>query len=117
MEWVSHTKNQYFLFVAMEDEVRSHLRCHGVHKTEGIKEKLMHSIMNNEEVLFHWEMVCANWEEEESRALFAMVVNLWVTMRGFVFASSWMELYKQRNKKSMQKSKGLRKKLQTGTEK
>ena len=82
MEWVSHTKNQYFLFVAMEDEVRSHLRCHGVHKTEGIKEKLMHSIMNNEEVLFHWEMVCANWEEEESRALFAMVVNLWVTMRG-----------------------------------
>ena len=105
----------YFLFLAME-EVRRHLRCHSAHKGEGIKEKLTHSIMMNEEILFHWEMVCANWEEEESRALFAMVVNLWVTMRGFAFASSWMELYKQTSKKSTQKSKGLRRKLQSGTE-
>ena len=82
-----------------------------------IKEKLTRSITTNEEVLFHWEMACANCEEEESKTLFAMVVDLWVTMRGFAYASSWMELYKQTSKKAVQKSKGLRRKLQGGTEK
>lgn len=68
----------YFLFIAMEEDVRRHQKCHGVHNTDGIKDKLTRSsIVTNEEVLFHCKRVCT------CRALLAVVVNLWVTMREF----------------------------------
>ena len=40
-----------------------------------------------------------------------MIVQHWITVRGFSFVSAFMEKYKQRNEKSTQKSKGLRKTL------
>ena len=40
-----------------------------------------------------------------------MIVNEWVTIRGFSFASNWIEKYKQANKIKTGKSKGLGKKL------
>ena len=43
--------------------------------------------------------------------LFEMIVDLWITIRGFAFASSWVEKYKMASKKSTQKTKGIRKKL------
>ena len=43
----------------------------------------------------------------------AMITELWVTVRGFSYAGAWMELYKQRVKKTLQRSKGLRKVLYT----
>ena len=31
------------------------------------------------------------WEPEESQVLFNMIVDLWVTIRGFSYTCSWME--------------------------
>ena len=42
-------------------------------------------------------------------ALLTLVVDMWVTIRGFSHASAWVEKYKVEQKKSTQKSKGLRK--------
>ena len=39
-----------------------------------------------------------------------MMVELYVTIRGFAFASSCIELYKVAHKKKLQKSKALRRK-------
>ncbi len=36
---------------------------------------------------------------------------MYLTVRGFSFASSCLELYKQQNRTQLQKSKGLRRKL------
>jgi len=36
-------------------------------------------------------------------------MELFVTIRGFSYASAWLEKYKQKNKKGTQKSKSLRK--------
>ena len=38
-----------------------------------------------------------------------MIVDLWVTMRGFSYASAWNEKYKQAKQKTTRKSKGVRK--------
>ena len=39
-------------------------------------------------VLFQWAMLTAEVEEDDAKAVFKMIVNLWITIRGFGFASS-----------------------------
>ena len=56
---------------------------------------------------FFWSIVSGEWEEEE-RTLFTMIIEMWITIRGFSFAKSFLEMYKQANKTSVQKSKGLK---------
>ena len=97
----------YQLFVAMELHIRRHLQPN---KSVNFLE-VQASILSNKDVLFYWSIVGSDWEEEESAALLPMVVNLWVTMRGFSNASAWVETYKAEHKKSVQKSKGVRKQL------
>ena len=103
----------YTLFHAMEEEVRNHLRKTPAHKiTDGFKQKLLSSIASNEDVLFYWSMLSADADEEDAQTLLKMVIELWVTIRGFAFASSWIELYKQASKKTIQRSKALRRNVQ-----
>ncbi len=56
-------------------------------------------------------MVSAEWDEEESKELLRHIVDHWIVVRGFSFVSGWLEKYKQRNKKHIQKAKGVRKQL------
>jgi len=58
-----------------------------------------------------WSLVSSEWEETTSDVLLEMIVNQYVKIRGFSFASAWLEEYKQSNKKTTQKSKGVRKQL------
>ena len=67
--------------------------------------------MTDEDVQFHWSMLAVNWDNEEADALLPMLAEQWVTVRGFSFTSGWMEKFKQTAKKSIQKSKGIRKQL------
>ena len=107
----SHVNNAtYCAFLAMELELRKHISLQSVHKVnDDFKKKVLKSIVENEDVLFHWTLVATDWEEEEATALLKLVADLFVTIRGFAFVSSWMELRKQETKKSTQKSKGVRK--------
>ena len=75
------------------------------------KEKVTESIVKDEDVLFNWLMISGEWESNEADILFKMIVNLWVTIRGFSFTSSWVEKYKITHRQSIQKSKGIRKQL------
>ena len=45
----------------------------------------------------------------DADATVEMLVKLWIVIHGFSFASAWLELHKQRKKKSLQRSKALRK--------
>ena len=110
---LKHVNNAtYHVFLGMELEIRRHLSIESVRKINaGFKTKVTESILNNEDVQFHWTVVSADWEEKESAALLELVVDLFMTIRGFAFVSSWMELRKQETKKSTQKSKGVRKRL------
>ena len=79
------------------------------------KEKIIKSIVENEEVLFEWCMISSDADEPESNELLHMIVELYVTIRGFSFASSIVEMYKKRSKKVLQKGKGFRKELFTSS--
>ena len=46
-----------------------------------------------------------------NQAKLSMVVDLWLTVCGYSYSSAWVEKYKVAQKKSTQKSKGIRKQL------
>lgn len=101
------TQNMYLLLVEMEYVIRAVLKG----SLEGFKERAYDAIQSSECVRRCWGTISEEWDREESEVLFKMIMELLVTMRGFSFASDWIELYKIRNKKSVQKSKGKRKEL------
>jgi hypothetical protein len=78
---------------------------------DNLKDIAIHNIIKNEDVLCYWDFLSINWDTDEAKALLQLIVTHYVTIRGFSFAKSFMEKYKQSMKKTTQKSKGLRKKL------
>ena len=73
----------YSLFAAMEMEIRSLLQFHGI---TGVKDKLTDRICKNDDVLFYWATIASDWEENEANALLQiMLVEHWVTIRGYSF--------------------------------
>ena len=61
-------------------------------------------LQQSEDVLFHWSLIAATWDDEVAAKLMTMIVELWVTVRGFSLASAWIERYKGAMKKTLQKS-------------
>ena len=101
----------YMMFVSMELELRQQLHDHCATEHSGMKEKAMEKIGSNDDVLFYWSMISVNWEVEEADVLLKMIIEHWITVRGFSYTSAFLERYKQANKRSVQKSKGIRKNL------
>ena len=95
-------------FLAMELELRNHLNSQ---HTPNFKTEVCKKLLANEDVAFYWSILSSDWEEVESLALLELVVNLFLTIRGFHYASAWLEEYKAASAKTLQKSKGLRKGL------
>ena len=62
-------------------------------------------IMEDEDVLFQWSMFWTETEEAIGKKILTMMANLYITTRGFSFASSCVELYKNTHKKLLQKRK------------
>ena len=75
---------------------------------EDFRKHLKRMLYTDDDVLFNWTMTGSDDEN-----LLQQIIKLWVTIRGFSFAKSIMEKYKQESKKSMEKSKGLHTKLFT----
>lgn len=95
----------FMMFQAMEEEVREHFRMGKVSTmSEGYRATVVKAIIKNEDVAFYWCMLTTDISSDNADTLLHMLVELWVTIRGFSFASGWIELYKQENKKHCLKS-------------
>ena len=104
-------QSTFMLFVSMEKELRCHLQPSIVSLDTDVKKTAVDSIIANDDVNMYWSILSGNWQEEEAALLIKMLVDHWITIRGFSFASAFMERHKQEHKKSLQKSKGIRKAL------
>lgn len=94
------------VFLAIEEEVRK-----AISDSVDLSEEVMTKIASSDDVIFFWSLVCGDWEERSSEALLQMVVNQYVKIRGFSHANALVEKFKKGNKKTTQKSKGIRKQL------
>ena len=55
--------------------------------------------MDNDDILFYWSMLIASWEEGVADKILTMIVDLWITIRGFLLASAWVEEFKLTTKR------------------
>ena len=77
------------------------------------RDDILHAIESDEDVMYVWLNIPMEIGDLERKYLFNHFINLYYTIRGHSFSKSIMELYKQHSQKTLQKSKGLRKKINT----
>ena len=108
-----HINDDVFeLFVIMEDFIRSESRT--VKTLTGERKlRIIDDLMHNEDLLFQWCFCATDLIGDTSTVLLKQVVELFLTVREFSFASSCLEKYKQSQKKLLSKKKSLRTELNT----
>ncbi len=112
--------DSFFQFlVDVEVKVREHFPAVSPdtrgYTDENLKQSAIQSITSSENILFHWEMISVNWCTNISKTLLKIVLEHYITIRGFSFVKGFMEKYKQQTSRSTQKSKGLRKNVKNST--
>ena len=107
------SESTFMVFHGLECKVRQILNLQSATEfmSSSLQEKIRTSVMANDRVLLHWSMVAMEIEEEPATLLLSELAELYITIRGFSFAKTVVEQYKQALKKSTQKSKALRKNL------
>ena len=77
----------------------------------GKREIIIDSVAGDDDVHFLWLLLsCDITDEDDVICLLKEIIGLWLTIRGFYIATSWMEEYKMKTA-TTQKTKGLRKSL------
>ena len=106
-----HISNDTFeVFLALEKELRNILASNIIEQLDDtVKAKLVES----DTVQFIWYIISADWNEHISHYILQSIITEWVKIRGFSLAGAWVEKYKSANKTTTQKSKGLRKQINT----
>ena len=112
------TTDTFMLFHSMEMELRQHFsKQRAVEMEDGFSEQVKQSIIEDVDVQFYMGRVTEELDGEEQAELLRLIAELYIVVRGFSFSQSLVESYKQLNKKALQKSRGLRKRLQVSVNK
>ena len=102
----------YAFFLTIESVVRKYFQVKKIRELEpGSKDLIVDEAVEDEDVKLQWSAISVELNELDGASLMRMIIERWVTIRGFSFAGAYIEIYKQASKKSLQKSKGLRTKL------
>lgn len=67
---------------------------------ETTKKTILDEVQKNEDLLFQWTMVSADADDSVGTEILNRISTLYLTVRGFAFATSCLEMYKQRHKKT-----------------
>ena len=89
----------YNLFVGFEYTVKKVLKIERDINKETFKKKLHDSTLADEEIKFNWSLLSAEVDEKAATLVINEMVSLFITVRGFAFTTSYVELYKQTQKK------------------
>lgn len=107
-----HINNQtYIFFVAIEEECRQFFTV--TSKGNSTRKTVTEAVTQSEDVLFHWCLLTTNSDDDVAAVLLQEIVHLYVTVRGFAFASSCLKMYKQAHHKTLQKRRALRSEIST----
>ena len=98
------------LFWTMEKTLRDIMSTTPVSR---VPENSVEKVKNDDNVRFIWCLIGSDWAEASADALLEMIVTEWIKIRGFSYASAWVEKFKSQQRKTTQKAKGLRKQLQS----
>ena len=83
-------------FIAVEKVTRTYLPKYCSNNYENTKDVLIKVITEDIDVQFYWTLISQDIDEEEDAVrLLKEIVTLWITIRGFSQASTWLEEYKK----------------------
>ena len=104
-----HVCMEFYNFLySLEIQVKQIMRKDNVHKLkDGISEAIVKRAQENDDVCFWWRTLCSTVEVDSNtaEALLPQITEHYIIVRGFVFAARWMEAYKCKRKKNVQKSR------------
>ena len=78
------------LFSAIKEELREHFKPSQITNITNSKEAIDKAIIENEEVQFHWSMLASDINKRDADHVLAMIVELWVRIRGNSFSNRCM---------------------------
>ena len=61
---------------------------------------LTNCVLNDSDVLFQWCMAGQDENDEDTQDCLEKIVEKWITIKGYSFANSMMEMYKQQEKRN-----------------
>ena len=100
----------YVFFFELERKLRQYLPKLLTKKC--CKQTIIDEILDDDNVQFQWCLISTVVEDATaSQELLGMIVELWLTIRGFSHAAAYLEFYKQQTKVTIKKATGLRKGL------
>ena len=101
--------NTFQLLCSIEYCLRGEMNIGNVHNLDdNFKQRMKSAIDSDEDVQFNWTLVSVEMDDEVADKILDLIVDMWITIRGFSFASSVMEMYKIEKKQGTQKSRRLR---------
>ena len=92
----------YELFQSMETVLHQYLPR--LSTNHGINTEVIDFILKDNEFQLNWTNLATDLNEEDSFDLSKSIVHLWVTIRGFLYASTIVEQYKKAQHSSQKKS-------------
>ena len=90
--------NTFKVFCALEEEIRLLLRQLILEPATSQKKKLTSQLLSSDDVQFYWSIAVADFEtddEETHNQVLKLITELYITVRGFAYTSTWTEKYKQ----------------------
>ena len=104
------TDEAFQLFYAIETVVRQFFKVDKTKEMDDMfRKRVIDNILSSDEVLFSWCFIAdGDLDDSLSEKCLSKIISKWVTIRGFSFANSMIEMYKQHFKKGTEKSKPLR---------
>ena len=100
----------YVLFYQMEILIKTFLTEIFTEHSQHDKGEIISEVVSDSDIEFHWSMLATDLDENVGKELLTEIAQLWLTIRGFSMAGSFVEQYKEIVKKTTKKS-GLRKEL------
>ncbi len=110
----------FTFFVAIERVTQTYLPKYCSNNDGNTKTILIKMITEDSDVQFFWTLISQDIDDEDTAIdLLDCIASMWITVRGFSLASTWLEKYKKDKKINLAKKKALRKEIKknSGTEK
>ena len=84
----------YAFFVSIELVVRNYFQLKKATELQaGMVDTLITSVIQDDDVELQWSAICVELPEKDRRILMNMLVNLWINIRGFSFAGSYVYIW------------------------
>ena len=68
--------------------------------TNKFRDAVTEDTIKDDDVLFYWSICSASMSQDCANKLLEKIVNKWITIRGFSFAKTMLEMYKKKKERN-----------------